>query len=322
MTCSTVHVHVERFVKTKNKKETRKWYAKYLRPMEEYFGADRLLTTVTRAEAEDYWESIQERSECWESHPYKPTEVRTLSITTQANHLRAARYFWSEMVRQKVVEDNPFDHLKIPRNSNPAKSRAIKPNDLMAIWKVSLSSSKRDFALITVLATTGVRASELVSMSLRDMDLAEGTIGVTGKTGWREVILGKASVQAIQEYLQERSDSSCSALWVGCRGEPLTSDGVRRLVYRLADQAHIVGRHNLHAFRHRVAQSWLDEGINAEIVMQILGHANVTTTLAIYGNQDIERTRKAMEKAELAPFHARYGLNGPSLTELFKTLND
>lgn len=321
MTCSTVHVHVERFVKTKNNKETRKWYAKYLRPMKEYFGADRELTIVTRSDAENYWESIQERSKCWESHPYKPTEARPLSITTQANHLRAARAFWNEMVRQKLVEENPFDHLKAPQDSETGEMKAIMPDDLVAIQNAAKASSKRDFALITVMATSGVRAGELVSMELKRLKLKVGSASVYGKRGWRPVFLGKASVQAIQAYLEERASETSPKLWLGRYGEPLTTDGVRQLVGRLAEQAHVQGRHNLHAFRHRAAQAWLDEGINAKIVMQALGHANVNVTLAIYSNQDTKRVRTAIHKAEMAPFRDLYESDTLDVSELEALVN-
>jgi len=254
---------VARFLNTKNNRETRHWYAKYLCPMVTFLGEERLLSEVGRQDAEAYWQSVQQRSACWESHPYKPTQDRRLAPTTLAHHLRAARTFWSEMVRQCLLDYNPFDHLSPPKDDRPVEMRAIAPEDLRAIWKAAISSSKRDFALITVMATSGVRAGELVSMNLRRMNLKTGEVWVTGKRGWRKVFLGKTSIQAINEYLEERGQDTCPALWLGQRGNPLTADGVRRLVYRLADKAGVDRRHNLHAFRHRTAQAWLDEGVNA-----------------------------------------------------------
>ena len=74
------------------------------------------------------------------------------------------------------------------------------------------------------------------------------------------------------------------------------------MIDRLAERAEVKGRHNLHAFRHRVAQAWLDQGINANIVAQALGHADVNVTLLIYGNQDDKRVRSAIRAAEMSPF--------------------
>ncbi|MCC6167437.1 MAG: tyrosine-type recombinase/integrase [Caldilineaceae bacterium] len=308
MESDCLSVCVERFIGTKHNHETRTWYAKYLAPMVEFLGAGRPLSSITRAEAERYWQAVQARKTCWENHPTKPTERRPLSPTTLHNHLRAARTFWNAMVRQQLVEFNPFDHLTSPKDTRPVEMKAIAHKDLRALWQAARQSNTRDFAILTVMATTGVRAGELVSMNLRQLDLKQGITWVQGKRGWRKVFLGKAGAQAIQEYLCERPAGQEHALWLNTLGQPLTTDGVRQLVDRLAKQAGIAGRHNLHAFRHRVAQSWLDQGINAQIVAQALGHADVTVTLQIYGNQDDRRVAQAIRQAEMAPFEEPPGL--------------
>ena len=79
------------------------------------------------------------------------------------------------------------------------------------------------------------------------------------------------------------------------------------MVKRLANKAKVTGRFNLHSFRHRTAQAWLDQGVNAEVVSQALGHADVSVTLAIYGNQDEKRVRKAMQDMELSVFQSDMG---------------
>lgn len=311
MDAQDLSVCVDRYVKTKHNLETRRWYAKYLSPMVKYLGAERLLTSITRADAESYWLAVQARKTCWENHPTKPTRRRPLAPITLHNHLRAARIFWNAMVRQQIAQMNPFDHLTAPKDTRPVTMKAITADDLRAIWQAALHSSERDFALITVLATTGIRAGELVSMNLRQLDLKQGIVWVQGKRGWRKVFLGKAAVEAIQAYLQERGPGQDDVLWLNNMAQPLTADGVRQLIDRLAERAEITGRHNLHAFRHRAAQAWLDQGINAQIVSRALGHADVNITLQIYGNQDDRRVAQAVRQAEMAPFE-----EPPSLTDL------
>ena len=300
---------VERFLQTKHNSETRAWYAKHLRPMVAYIGPDRSLNSVTRADAEEYWQLVRARKNCWENHPTKPRQRRPLSPTTLHNSLRAIRTFWNEMVRQRLVEYNPFDHLSSPKDTRPVEMKAISPEDLRALWTVAKASGKRDYAIITVIATTGMRAGELVSMGLQRLDLNRGIAWVEGKRGWRKVFLGQAGIDAIQDYLLDRPANGLDALWLNINGHPLTGDGVRQMVDRLAEQANVRGRHNLHAFRHRAAQAWLDNGINAEIVSQALGHADVNITLSIYGNQDERRVRSAIRQAEMLPFEDPQGLD-------------
>jgi integrase len=89
------------------------------------------------------------------------------------------------------------------------------------------------------------------------------------------------------------------------------------MVDRLAERADVTGRHNLHAFRHRVAQAGLDSGINAEIVAQALGHADGNVTLLIYGNQDEKRVRTAVREVDMSPFE---DLATADEFEIFKAL--
>ena len=89
---------------------------------------------------------------------------------------------------------------------------------------------------------------------------------------------------------------------------------------RLATQANVTGRHNLHAFRHRVAQAWLDNGINAQIVAKAPGHADVTTTLLIYGNQDDRRVSQAVREAEMTPFYDSSGADDLGLGDIAHAL--
>ncbi len=115
MSDDTLGIHVQRFLLLKYNPQTRTWYAKYLAPMVEYLGVETPVLSVTRAQAEEYRQSIQARKSCWEDHPMRPTQQRPLSPTTLHNHLRAARTFWNTLVRQRVVDFNPFDHLTRPR---------------------------------------------------------------------------------------------------------------------------------------------------------------------------------------------------------------
>lgn len=302
MSSDTLKRHIERFISTKHNAETQTWYEKCLRPMLEYLGPDRQISSVTREDAEDYWLWLQRRRTCWDNHPNKPTQRRKLSPATLSNHLRAARSLWNHLVRQRLIEFNPFDHLSAPKDGRPVQMKAVSPEDLKAIWKAAEESGKRDYAIVTVIATCGLRAGEVVSMDTQRLDLKQGVAWVNGKRGWRKIFLGKASIEAIDEYLRDRPVNAPTALWLNRRGQPLTHDGVRQMVDRMAKKAGVRGRHNLHSFRHRTAQAWLDKGVNAEVVSQALGHADVSITLGIYGNQDEKRVRKAMQEMELSPF--------------------
>lgn len=302
MNSECLAVLVQRYLLTKPNRQTQSWYRRSLRPLVEYFGEETHPGQIRRVEAENYWVHLNQHSELWSAHPGRPTVRKPLAASTLNNYLRAVRTFFSELVRQRVVEYNPFDHLSAPRDKRPPEMRAITPEDLRLLWQEAARSTPRDYALVTVLATTGLRAGELESMDIDRLDLTKGEAWVQGKRGWRKLFLGKKSVSAIEAYLEVRPNVNTKALWISFFGRRLSKDGMRQLIDRLADNAGIRGRHNLHSFRHRVAQAWLDNGVNAELLSQALGHANVNVTLYIYGNQDHHRVAQMMDKAEMLPF--------------------
>ncbi len=260
MTCETLGIHVRRFVNSKRKEATIAWYHNNLSPLVEFFGADYPVNSISRIEADAYWEYIRNRRDYWASHPTKPTLKRRLSDTTLHNFLRSVRTFWNALVKQRVVEYNVFDHLTYTPDKQMVEMKAVCPEDLRALREAAKESGVRNYALVTVLATSGVRAGELVSMKLKHLTLATGEVLVYGKRGWRKVYLGKESTEAIKAYLEERPEIGEDALWLNVYGKPLTTDGIRQLIDRLAERANVEGRHNLHAFRHRFAQAWLDKG--------------------------------------------------------------
>jgi integrase len=69
----------------------------------------------------------------------------------------------------------PFDHLKMVRGRRPAAMKAVTLHDLNAIWEAAKRSNARDRALVTVMATAGLRAGELISMRLSRLHLKEGS---------------------------------------------------------------------------------------------------------------------------------------------------
>ncbi len=308
MTCDTLKIHVCRFANSKRKEATIKWYENNLRPLIDFFGAECSVHTIGRIEADEYWGHIRNRRDYLASHPSKPTLTRRLSDTTLHNFLRAVRTFWNALVKQRVVEYNVFDHLSYVPDKQRVEMKAVSPEDLRALREVAKESSVRDYAIVTVLATSGMRAGELVSMTMENLKVGTGEALVYGKRGWRKVFLGKASTEAIKLYLKERPEISEGALWLNVYNKPLTTDGIRQMIGRLAGRANVKGRHNLHSFRHRFAQAWLDKGMNAQILSKALGHADVTVTLLIYGNQDDRRVAMAMRQLEMSPFEDPEGL--------------
>jgi site-specific recombinase XerD len=178
--------------------------------------------------------------------------------------------------------------------SNPVRGIKVKHSDAQTLEYSSAEVSKmfeitdalpeefhrqRNRAIITVLLNSGMRASELLGMKVRDVQ-AEGLVKVTGKGSKdRVVALGKSGLGAISSYLAVR-DSDSKSLWLTESRTPLTYHGLKSIMERLenADPVFSDGVY-AHRFRHTAITRLLRGRVPLRSVQRYAGHSNPQTTL-------------------------------------------
>ena len=208
---------------------------------------------------------------------------------TIARKLAALRRYFAWLVRTSVggkrKVTNPTIGVRSP-NGDGRLPRILGPDQLDALltgnqlegddepWRLA-----RDTAVVELLYGSGLRVSELCTLTIASVDLKAGAATVWGKgSKERRVPLSPPCVTALGEWLKLRdeleSDASVrAALFVNGRGNRLTPRDVRRILDRRAiDPTHP------HALRHTFATHLLDNGADLRAVQELLGHANVATT--------------------------------------------
>lgn len=196
------------------------------------------------------------------------------SMSRKASSVRA---FYADAVRRGIAGANPFDQVAAPSPARPlpyaigAKAVAAAIDAIDAVDPPAI----RDKALIEVLYASGLRISELASMTVSDVGL--DTVTVVGKgRKTRRVPIGRPAQAALERYAvgarpRLAGPAAGEALWVGARGGPLDSRGIRRAVRkRLATFPH--------ALRHSFATHLLEGGADLRAVQDLLGHADLATT--------------------------------------------
>ena len=169
---------------------------------------------------------------------------------------------------------------------------------------------RRDSAILETLYGTGVRVSELVGLSLRDVDLASASASmrVLGKGSKERILpLGRLAAAALREWLEvpgrgemeperwaSRSDSE--AVFLNLRGSRLSRQGVYQIVRQHGVDAGITSALTPHVLRHSFATHLLDNGADIRVVQELLGHAKVTTT-QIYTSVSRERLFRVYAEA-------------------------
>jgi integrase/recombinase XerD len=159
--------------------------------------------------------------------------------------------------------------------------------------KAKHPTGERDRAIVLLLADTGLRASELCDLTIKDYDEKRGRLHVRHGKGdkQRHVILGVRSRKAIWKYLASRTAAQeKDPLFITREGKPIDRFGVHNLVERIGKQAGVENAHP-HRFRHFFAITFLRNGGNIYLLKELLGHETLQMTMhyAKLAEQDIDK---------------------------------
>lgn len=224
------------------------------------------------------------------------------SPRTAARKLAAIRNIYTYYVRTGDLRENPAQSLRAPK-------RARELPGVLSIPEVTAildgpeddPAGVRDRAILEVLYSSGIRASELTGLLVADVDLLGGTIRVLGKRRKQRIgHLGSYARKAVSNYLKVRNElgnPSHNRLFVNSRGGPLTSRSVQRVVEKYVRQE-FPGRRDItpHTFRHTFATHMLDGGADLRVVQELLGHESLSST-QVYTHVSMERLRTVYNDA-------------------------
>ena len=219
------------------------------------------------------------------------------SRKTIARNIAALRSFFRYLCRVQVVDSNPFVGIRTPKLERRVPQFLDVPelDDLLKLPPATVLG-RRDSALLELLYGAGVRVSELVGLSLQNIDLSEQYILVFGKGSKERIIpIGRLAVKAISSYLQEsrpvllrKQPEKTDALFLNHTGTPLSDRSVRRILDKYVTRLAVHKRVTPHTLRHSFATHLLDKGADLRSVQELLGHVSLKTT-QVYTHVSSER---------------------------------
>ena len=201
-----------------------------------------------------------------------------------ARKLAAVRSFYRYLSRRGMVNDNPVDGMRTPKQPKLLPRVLTKDDaDALMTFPAGLTVwSLRDRALLETLYSTGARVGELVALDIGDVREPEGLVRLQGKGRKERIVpIGEMALDAIRRY-RLSLPLQCAgvpprALFCNQRGGRLTSRSVARVVNRYSSRL-AGGAVSPHALRHSFATHLLDEGADLRSIQEMLGHASLRTT--------------------------------------------
>ena len=201
-----------------------------------------------------------------------------------ARKLAAVRSFYRYLSRRGMVNDNPVDGMRTPKQPKLLPRVLTKDDaDALMTFPAGLTVwSLRDRALLETLYSTGARVGELVALDIGDVREPEGLVRLQGKGRKERIVpIGEMALDAIRRYRLSLPLPSAGvpprALFCNQRGGRLTSRSVARVVNRYSSRL-AGGAVSPHALRHSFATHLLDEGADLRSIQEMLGHASLRTT--------------------------------------------
>lgn len=223
-----------------------------------------------------------------------------LDARSVARKLSCIKSFFRYLKKTGFILKNPAVVIKTP------KTKRHLPGFLnyAQVEKALEISNPRDRAIMEVLYSCGLRASELVNIKIRDIDFNRDEIKVYGKGGKQRILpLGKPAKSSILNYLRVRHNpdkhkatgQDVPELFLNYRGGSLTTRSLQRIVRKYLIKLARAAGTNPHILRHSFATHLLESGADLRAVQELLGHASLST-VQIYTHMTTRRLKEIYKK--------------------------
>jgi integrase/recombinase XerD len=227
-----------------------------------------------------------------------------LAASSQARKLTAMRMLCRHLVREEIRADNPTDLLAGPkiRRKLPQTLSTGEMQKLLAGPTGADAYAIRDRAMLELVYSSGLRASEICGLTLQQVDLEHGFVRVFGKGSKERVVpLGDKARDAVQAYLGSGrprlvKPKTGSELFITERGKAMSRKTLWVMVKSAAARAGLEKPVKPHLLRHSFATHLLGGGADLRAIQEMLGHASIGTT-QIY---------TAVESSRLLDQHAKH----------------
>lgn len=214
-----------------------------------------------------------------------------LSRPTLLRKVSSLRSFFKFLKRERIVSVNPVSYLSPPKREKHLPhfltfSETLKLINLPDNTFLGL----RNRAILETLYSTGMRASELLSLNIRDIDFISGILKVRGK-GKKERLLpiGETALKAIQDYLNYPARPNSGAIFLNRYGKRMSLRSLERMLVKYRKS--LVDNVTPHTLRHTFATHLLERGADLRSVQELLGHKSLSTT-QIYTHLTTKRLKR------------------------------
>lgn len=230
-----------------------------------------------------------------------------LSPSSIRRNVSAVRSYFRFMLGEGALVRDPSERLEAPKRwrTLPEVLTVEETEALLAAPSLDEPLAFRDRAMLELAYGAGLRVSEWITLSTRDVLMEDHLVRVFGKGSKERLVpIGRKAISAVAIYLRElrprlEKGQGKGILFLNARGQPLSRMGAWKILRKYVEMAGITKPVSPHTLRHSFATHLLEGGADLRAVQEMLGHSDISTT-QIYTHVDREFLRSVHRQ-----FHPR-----------------
>ena len=244
-----------------------------------------------------------------EIRSYLASLVKRNRKSTQARKLSSLKTFFKFLLREKELRSDPAQDLSAPKLEKYLPKHMTVDEAFAFLDSIPEETllEARDKTMIEVVYSSGIRVSELVSLSLGNIDIKSGLIRVFGKGSKERIVpIGEKAAKSLEQYLDRsspvrnrlyrgRTDNNIP-VFLNNRGGRITTRSVARIVDKYVLKCGLSHRISPHAIRHSFATHMLNAGADLRAIQELLGHVSLSTTQK-YTHLNIDKLMQVYDKS-------------------------
>lgn len=207
------------------------------------------------------------------------------STATVTRVLASLRCYFSFLFEQKIVKENPAENIKGGKVDKKLPEILSSKEITTLLSQPDCSDLKgcRDKAMLELLYATGIKVSELISIKVSDINTQIGILHLHSDKSERIIPMYPDAIKAIDNYCERVRDivvpdSKTEELFTNMNGQPMTRQGLWKIIKYYADKAKIKKDITPHTIRHSFAAHLLENGAPLKDIQEILGHSDLSST--------------------------------------------
>jgi len=228
----------------------------------------------------------------------KYLKENNINQKTISHNISVIRSYYKFLITEKYLKNTPTEFIELPKIKKSLPNvLSIKEVDLLLDINLTDNFSYRNKAMIELLYATGLRVSELVNLTIDNIDLNECLLRTIGKGNKERIIpVGENAIYYLKEYLlyyrsSMLKDDVNNYLFLNNHGKKMTRQGFFKIIKKIAFEKGIKKDISPHTIRHSFATHLLEYGADLRSIGEMLGHSSVATT-EIYTHISNEKLKK------------------------------